>query len=386
MIKINLATKPGLQDETVNQGVVGESNDIFKTAPPAGPSKLTGEQLASELQATPATAKPEEEIDRLATVEANLKMLEQAESEEFVPQHPSQPPEKVDEVEEEIKSDQPSEKPRRSSLFKVLSFVLIVAIIIVGGYWAYNKYLRTPTPSIPYTADEEEILTVDVPATPAPETSQPVETAEVQLPPSQIDEIYLPNIAVGVARSQLLGRILEAFPIDFRLQYLKLTNEKISFLIYVNSEEEAQRAKTTIQNLPGIYSTRVFYTERISGTAAPDVQIMAILNAHDEEALISNIGFQDDMALSQIIWAAGKRSNLTLQPLIIYEPQATKPRLAEIRGSGSVLGIISLMHELAELNLNLSIEQVLLNSGVEAVGSSDQIDFSINTVIYPRKL
>ncbi|MDD5539970.1 MAG: hypothetical protein PHG61_04675, partial [Candidatus Marinimicrobia bacterium] len=119
---------------------------------------------------------------------------------------------------------------------------------------------------------------------------------------------------------------------------------------------------------------------------APDVQIMAILNVHDEEALISNIGFQDDMALSQIIWAAGKRSNLTLQPLIIYEPQATKPRLAEIRGSGSVLGIISLMHELAELNLNLSIEQVLLNSGVEAVGSSDQIDFSINTVIYPRKL
>ncbi|MFA6743603.1 MAG: hypothetical protein WCS36_05300, partial [Candidatus Neomarinimicrobiota bacterium] len=222
--------------------------------------------------------------------------------------------------------------------------------------------------------------------TPAPETSQPVETAVIQLPPSQIDEIYLPNIAVGVARSQLLGRILEAFPIDFRLQYLKLTNEKISFLIYVNSEEEAQRAKTTIQNLPGIYSTRVFYIERISGTAAPDVQIMAILNVHDEEALISNIGFQDDMALSQIIWAAGKRSNLTLQPLIIYEPQATKPRLAEIRGSGSVLGIISLMHELAELNLNLSIEQVLLNSGVEAVGSSDQIDFSINTVIYPRKL
>jgi len=386
MIKINLATKPGLQDETVVQGFIGEASDIFSVPLPEVSSQISAEQMTEQLLTAPTSEVPTDKAEMFESVKENLEMLEQAETEEFIPRHLSHPPEKSQEAIEGTEDTQPIPKSHPRSWLKILIYLLVVIIIGSAGYWVYNKYLKIEGPQITGVTDEEVKVPITESATPTPESIAPSESDLVQSRPNQVDEIYLPNIAVGTARCHLIAGIIDAFPADFRLQYLKLTNEKISFLIYVGLEEGARHAKTTIQNLPGILSTRVFYIEKMTGIPSPAVQIMAILNVRIEENLIENVRFLDDLAMAQTLWAIGKRNNLTLQPLSITEPPAANPRLAGIQGQGSVSNFKNLLNELAGINLNLSVEQVLLNPVIDSGDKTEQVNFTINFVLYPQKI
>ncbi|HRD17908.1 MAG TPA: hypothetical protein PLB60_02555, partial [Candidatus Marinimicrobia bacterium] len=141
-----------------------------------------------------------------------------------------------------------------------------------------------------------------------------------------------------------------------------------------------------VQKLPGIGSIQAFYIEHIADTPSPAVQMMAILNLKTESAVARNIRFYDDVSLSQVLWAIGKRQNLKLQPLNIAEPPAPKPRLAEIRGNGSLNSIINLLSELSNFDLNLSVEKIAINLSADSAVDTGILDFSINSVIYPQKL
>lgn len=415
MIKINLATKPGLQDETGGKTVAGSPNEIFAVIPPAteAPEPVIT-QIGTEVQDDQPVAMPALDDDMFASIEANLEMMEQAEAEEFVPRHISLPPEKLEEEEKEEKIEELTKKPGRRRLKNALIYGLTVIIIGGGGYWAYLKYFKTPTPTSSAQTDFEkpEVATgqaESVPAQPVqtpaevqpvetvqpiyqseinatPSTTQPVPSTITQPQMSQVEEVYVSQILNGATRCQTLAQVVGSIPINHRLQYLKLKTDKISFLVYVGSEEEAQRLKASIQNLPAILSTEVFYIERMPGVAAPAVQIMAILKLRNNPSAMRSIRFQNDIALSQVLWSAGKRNGLNMQPLSIAEPPANKPRLAEFRGNCTATGIANLLQDLSAIDLNLSIEQVSLSPGSNVTGNSTTIDFVINSVIFPQKM
>jgi 16S rRNA (guanine(966)-N(2))-methyltransferase RsmD len=187
---------------------------------------------------------------------------------------------------------------------------------------------------------------------------------------SQVEEVYASQIMAGARYSLSAAQVLGLFPSGTRVQYLKLKSGKISFLIYVAEEAEGQRIKTGIGNLPGIQASEVFYIERMPTVAAPNVQIMAILKLRLDSGTPRSIRFQNDVNLSQVLWSIGKRNNLNLQPLGIAEPPAAKPRLAEIRGDGGVNSIANFLQELANIDLNLGIEQVSLTPASDATGYS----------------
>jgi len=414
MININLATKPGLQDETGSKPAPGNPNEIFAVIPPTTEaSEPAIAQISSEIQESQPIAMPALDDDMFASIEANLEMMEQAEAEEFVPRHISLPPEKLEEEKKAEKIEELTKQPGRRRLKKVLIYGLIVIVIGGGSYWTYLKYFKTLTPTNSVSTDFEkpEVATeqaesVPVQPIPAPAEMQPLETVQpiyqseinavpsatpvpstiTQPQPSQVEDVYVSQILSGAIRCQTLAQVVGSLPVNHRLQYLKLKTDKVSFLVYVGSEEEAQRLKAGIQNLPGILSTEVFYIERMAGGAAPAVQIMAILKLRNHPSGIRSIRFQNDVALSQVLWSAGKRNGLNMQPLNIAEPPAPKPRLSEFRGNGSANGIANLLQELSATDLNLSIEQVSLSPGYDQAGNSAAIDFTINSIIYPQKM
>lgn len=425
MIKINLATKPGLQDESENKLTPGSHNDIFTLSPSAAPPSPSvppapvNDQLPEGPHDEMPLEMPDFNDDIFKSVEANLQMLEQAEAEEFVPRHVSLPPEKLEEVDKEKAIENLTQRPIRRRLVKLFSYLIVFAIIGYGGYWAYNKYLKTPMPAIVIPAETQDAFPVEeqpvavepspvITETPAPEYGQPVNQSpaanvpEVRQPVqqpvtqrpvahqpvaqqiiNQVEEIYIRQILTGTGRSQILAQVIGAIPASYRLQYLKMKSEKISFLIYVNSEEEARRIKTAVENIPGLFPPDVFYIERMASVAAPSVQIMAILKLRNQISVpMRNIRFQNDVELSQTLWAIGKRNQVTLSPLSITEPPGSQPRLAEISGSASLSGFSSLLRDLLALDLNLSIEQISLSPGRD-YGS---IDFSLNSVLFPQKM
>jgi len=403
MLKINLATKPGLQDETKDKSIPAIPNELFESLPPSPepvisvPDQSGKAALKSELT---ALATPKE--DMFASVESNLEMLEQAEAEEFVPRHVSLPPEKRAETEQEERIEALTKIPRKRRLRKILGVGLGLIVVAVVGYWAYVNFLKAPVQPDEYEKPQPvtEEMVPSAPAT-TPSEIPPVETVEpvYQTPAapltyqsvgqpalSQVEEVYASQIMAGARYSLSAAQVLGLFPSGTRVQYLKLKSGKISFLIYVAEEAEGQRIKTGIGNLPGIQASEVFYIERMPTVAAPNVQIMAILKLRLDSGTPRSIRFQNDVNLSQVLWSIGKRNNLNLQPLGIAEPPAAKPRLAEIRGDGGVNSIANFLQELANIDLNLGIEQVSLTPASDATGYSGFFNFTINSVIYPQKM
>jgi hypothetical protein len=409
MIKINLATKPGLKDEDVRKAISGSTNDIFAVAPSEEMTIPAGDAAINETQPEQQIEIPSLDNDMFASVEANLDRLEQTEAEEFVPRHVSLPPEKR---KEEEKNEGLAKRPWHHRLLRALTYLILGMVIVGGGYWAYNRFLK-PAPEVTAVnqdynntkLNEGVIEQVAPQSAPTPAEISPTENIQpiyqtspeagassgqlvppMTVQPSQVEDVYLAQILNSSAYCQTLSQVLDLFPTTYRLQYLKMKNDKISCLIYVGSEEEAQRIKYGVQNLAGISNLEVFYFERTAGIAAPNVQIMAILKLRSDSSIARSIYFQNDVGLAQVLWAIGKPNNLSMQPLSINEPPSAKPRLAEIRGYGSIKSISNLLRELANTNLNLSFEQISLNPGNDGTRNAGVLDFSINSVIYPQKM
>ncbi|HPC35274.1 MAG TPA: hypothetical protein P5268_03410 [Candidatus Marinimicrobia bacterium] len=391
MIKINLATKPGLQEEPKNITVNDNLKDILIRMSATPKEQPVGDRIIDESETKPVPEASKEEVSTFALEESNLEMTGQAKTEEPIPQTVSGISDKLREAEKivERKEKEYSKHSSKRIILNIGIWILVLVIIGTAGYWAYYKYFKTQTSSITVESKNENILPTEKPA-PVVEETQPSSSSEVAevVPPkaSQIDETYLPRIFAGIARCQVLSQLVGTLPGNSRIQFLKLDKDKINFLIFIDSENNAQQAKTKMQNLPGIVSTQAFYIEHTANIPAPAVQMMAILNLRTENAPSRNIRFYDDVSLSQVLWATGKKHNLKLQPISIAEPPAPKPRLAEIRGSGNLADIINLISELSSFDLNLSIEKISLDLSSESTLDTGILNFNISSVIYPQKL
>jgi len=135
MIRLNLATKPGLQPIDTKELEFAPS--ILET------ERITGSK-SSEFAPIPD--------DLLREGEKQLQELERKED-EFVPRHVSVPPPKERETKEKIKTSEALEpesgaeergtrhlKKRRRKTLRLVAILIILCLLIAGGYWIYKSY------------------------------------------------------------------------------------------------------------------------------------------------------------------------------------------------------------------------------------------------------
>ncbi len=394
MIKINLAATPGLQQEPKDIAISQSLKDILIKMAVEPKNQPIDDQAISESSTKPIPEKVEKKTNVFASQGSNSSIPGGTDAEEPIPQPPPKISDKLREAEQIIERKE-EEFSRHLSNRLVLNIgIWILVLVIVGalGYWGYTKYFNPRKSEITAKPAGKSDLPVEQPIL-LTEQSQPSSTSDmpevdqpVLTPINQIDEIYLPPVLTGISRCQVLLQLISVLPDNSRIQFLKLDKDVVNFLIFVDTENEAQQVKDEVQKLPGIGSIQAFYIEHVADTPSPAVQMMAILNLKTESAVARNIRFYDDVSLSQVLWAIGKRQNLKLQPLNIAEPPAPKPRLAEIRGNGSLNSIINLLSELSNFDLNLSVEKIAINLSADSAVDTGILDFSINSVIYPQKL
>lgn len=394
MIKINLAATPGLQQEPKDIAISQSLKDILIKMAVEPKNQPNDDQAISKSSTKPIPENIEKKLDAFASQGSNSSMPGETDAKKSISQPSPKVSDKLREAEQivERKEEEYSRHLSKRLILNIGIWILVLVTVGALGYWGYTKYFNPRKSEITAKPAGKSDLPVEQPIL-LTEQSQPSSTSDmpevdqpVLTPINQIDEIYLPPVLTGISRCQILSQLISVLPDNSRIQFLKLDKDVVNFLIFVDTENEAQQVKAEVQKLPGIGSIQAFYIEHIADTPSPAVQMMAILNLKTESAVARNIRFYDDVSLSQVLWAIGKRQNLKLQPLNIAEPPAPKPRLAEIRGNGSLNSIINLLSELSNFDLNLSVEKIAINLSADSAVDTGILDFSINSVIYPQKL
>lgn len=320
MIKINLAATPGLQQEPKDIAISQSLKDILIKMAVEPKNQPIDDQAISESSTKPIPEKVEKKTNVFASQGSNSSIPGGTDAEEPIPQPPPKISDKLREAEQiiERKEEEYSKHLFNRPILNIGIWILVLVIVGALGYWGYTKYFNPRKSAITAKPAGKSDLPVEQPIL-LPEQSQPSSTSDmpevdqpVLTPINQIDEIYLPPVLTGISRCQILSQLISVLPDNSRIQFLKLDKDVVNFLIFVDTENEAQQVKDEVQKLPGIGSIQAFYIEHVADTPSPAVQMMAILNLKTESAVARNIRFYDDVSLSQVLWAIGKRQNLKL--------------------------------------------------------------------------
>jgi hypothetical protein len=407
MIRLNLTNIPGLQEEVAPdqfdlEGLILEQAVQETEETPAGEGRVTAKPAVSE---TPPEI-PEVDEDLFKLAEANLDLIEQAEKEEFGPVDKKQ----AQKLEE-------GEAVRRKSIRPVLryAFYLIIVVAVVYGIWAFrqgvfskkrvkqvatrtsqtitgeaDKILDEAVDLVDDLAEKEETSTSGAvqPPTVQPSTGQEtIQPAEHYYGTSQISDELMFRVFQGQQRLRVCADVLNSFPTTARLQYLRLKNDKISFILYVADETQAQQMKSSFLNTDRFLPPEVYFVERSNKVPGHPVEIMAIVKfriAPCEDK--KGYKYFNDLQLSQHIWQAGLNSNVSMEPLQISNRDNAVARQAGINGAGAARNVVQLLNELAANRNNMEVNVISITNPFNKNILETQLNYNLDTILYPANI
>ncbi len=446
MLRLNLTNKPGLQDEAelakidfeglTPERPPEEQLEVSETPEsPDAPSVLPEVPLPPPIEEEKPIQPIDEDLFKLA--EANLDLIEQAEQEEFAPKHPAPPLEELEEKPAKVKQHHP-----------LLQYGLLAAVIaiVIGVLLAYRNGLLTKenirevaqvtteivsetvseqatdlmemTEGIPGELSEKAVeamrttdlmeMTEGIPgelSEKAVEAMRIVPEATSQISsrvsdvvqsagsvrrvfgPSEIPIDYIQHVQFGHDRLQVAGEVLTRFPAASNLQYLRVKNDKVSFILYVKNEYEAEQIKNYFISEKRFQTPEVFFIERTGKIADNPVEIMTIVRFYTLASQDSK-GYKyfSDRQLSQYVWQAGIQSRVNMNPLQIFNRDVSVVRNAQIAGNGSTANVIQLLNKLSSIRDNMGIGVISITSALYQPLAQTQLDYKLNTIIYPNNM
>lgn len=345
MIKLNLASRPGLCEE----------------------GKLTPLFLKNNFY--------KEEVIGAATEGESVLKVGEAEKEEFVPKHTSLPPKKV-------KKDEQVVGKKRS--FAPFLYFMLVIIVVGGGYWLYKTKL-SPITSFSVTKKPE----VEKPAVLQLEEVTTVETEKIpvkQILYNEITDAAVNQITRGIGVLSIGVNLLNYFPAGSNLRYLRVKGGKASFILYVPVNEDGVKLKNSLASNAMFSVPDVFYIDRDDTYPGYPYQVMSIL---DYKAVILKSDkaykYKIDEELARILTNSGSLSNVSLTPLRIFQTESDQPLKAQFTGKGNLNSCLNFFGKLMELDVNLCIECIYIFDNTNKALDTTILEFKIDTVIFPRR-
>jgi len=407
MIRLNLTNITGLQEEEISpqfdlEGLVLEQPAQEAAETPAAEKVKAVKPRPAETP--PAVPEVDEDLFKLA--EANLDLIEQAEKEEFG---------SIDK--EQAERIEKGEAVRRRGVRPVLryAFYLILVAAIVYGVWAYrqgmfskkeikqvasrteqtiteeaDKILDKTVDIADDLAEKEEALVseaVQSPAAQPPVGREPIRPTERYYGASQISDDFIYRIYQGQQRLQVCADVLASFPSNSQPQYIRVKDDKISFILYVANEAQAQQVKSSILSNDRFLPPEVYFVERSNKVADNPVEIMAIVKfgippCEDQKGY----KYFNDLKLSQYIWQAGLNSSVSMEPLQISSRDNAVVRQAGLTGTGSTNNVIQFLNELSTIRDNLEVSVISITNTLNKNILETQLNYNLNTILYPAKL
>ncbi|MGC9363355.1 MAG: hypothetical protein ACP5FZ_02160 [Fidelibacterota bacterium] len=425
MIRLNLTNQPGLQvvdqaeefdleglilEESVEEtGIGGETPESAQKAREkdiAVPDLDNIPDMPLEPSLSDENDIPEIDEDLFKMAEANLDLIEQAEEEEAGSKA------KVKKVPET--SEKTGKKPKKFPLFRYGIIVggLLVLIIL---FWLYSngkltrdqvsEVTREVTESVSERAsqtvdnipDATRQLRTDVGEATKKITAE-LSTSREQLSsrlsrssaggtsygPSDLSENVIQMVQRGQFKLNLVADVLAQMPGDARILYLRIKDDKLSFIVYVRSEQAAEQLQGYFTDHSRFFPPEVFFIERSAKNSDNPVEVTAIIRfrmvGSDDQR---GYHYLTDRQLSQYSWQAALISDIQMSPLKISGRDIYSVRNAEITGTGKISSIIDLLRELAVQRHNMAVDILSLKSDTAVFINEGLLAYNLSSVIYP---
>jgi len=428
MIRLNMTNQPGLQvvDEaeifdleglilkkSAEETASGEPESEGTKQAPDESIKVPDIEDIPDMPLEPSLPKEsddqgiDEDLFKLA--EANLDLIEQAEEEETGSKA------KVKKAPEA-----PVKDKKRPKKFPLLRYGIIVGgfLVLLFLFWLYSNGKLTRSKVNEVTRDVAETVTEkatqtaeripdatrqltsevkDVTEKVSSEVSTSRERVATRLSrsaagtyqygQSDLSDNVIQVVQRGQAKLSLVTDVLAQFPADARILYLRLKDDKLSFILYVRSHQVAEQIRGYFTGQSRFLSPEVFFTENTGKYPENPVEIMAIVRfrvkGSDDRR---GYKYLTDRQLSQYIWQAAVESGARMNPLKISSRDVSSVRSAEIVGNGKIVDIIALLQELAIQRHNLEVALVSLKSDAAVSVSNGILDYHLSSVIYPGNM
>ncbi len=417
MIRLNLATKPGLltaedieaSDKAIERSLspisrgeeVESAEEALTSAGGPAEKREPSEKVESSLEELAADKEKqsqvtESEIDTstLKELEKNLEMMESAEQEDFVPRKRSEKKQaKLDELEEliEMKGDQHSATPgrlRRKSIFRYIGIFVLVVIVAIGGYWIYQNFKD----KLPFGKKESPRQTRTEQTAPAsqPTAKQITESVRERLPEvalmNEVSKRHIEQVQQGKQLLHPLVQILSFISANSKIQYLRADQQKLSFIFYLATRQQAVDLKNYLLNSDFPITRNIFYIEEHSTYPGTPYQVMAIFNYQIGTPQLK-VGYRylNDYALNHEIYSAGRQTNINIAPLRLYSRETASTREASVNALGNKQNMVRFLQQIEDLKINFGIKEILLKENQNKNAGTASLELVLSATIYPPK-
>lgn len=385
MIKLNLATKPGLQTKEASLSKIFPGFDTTIENQTPTPRVIHQTKNLDENIFTPA--------------EKNLDLIEQAEKEEFIPRRTSIPLQKKT----DIQFAKPMRVKRKAT--RIVLYIILIGIL-AGGYWGYKKeiykkidlgkvtslFTKKGTNKVILDSDQSHAVT-DKTSEILDKTQQIGESIVTTLQlahPSLEDEIageYVSQIILGKNRLDMAQKMLQSLPQDAILQYMRVKGNSVTLIAHFKTKEEVDVVNDAIAGDSNFSKTEVFRIETDVSNSVRPIQLSAIIKFKEYSSGGSQAyRFIDDVKISQVVWVAGKKASVSLMPIKIFGAPSPDVRLSEITGTGNIATCLAFFKELMNIYINYGIESISIYRSAGDRSQTAPLDFSLEGSIFPAKL
>ncbi len=281
---------------------------------------------------------------------------------------------------EDIKKDldkKSRKRKKKKKPIKLGSILFVVFIIIIGASIVYlfnfsdipEKLIRKIS-SIKTVVKEKRSETIS--------KITNVEVLETRHVTASIAD-QISNKTIDLA---MIGGVLELLPENVQIIDFNLKNDNLSIICIVKDIISGENIKFYIYNHMNTFKPELFYIEKTEDSK--NYQITSLTKILKSSIGNSEYNYFNDKHLSGFISKTGENLTLEVEPLTISKRDQTEIRTGFVYLSGSKSNIISFCRKLSSSKLNISYENLEINSQVTD-SENIRLELKIGITIFPQK-
>ena len=280
---------------------------------------------------------------------------------------------KFNEIKKDLdKKSRPKKKPLKigSILFVILIILIGASIVYLFNFTDIPEKITSKISTIKTVVEEKRTDTIST-------TNNDEKLQTFFVSHSIADQISNKSNDLS-----LIAGVLELLPENVQLIDFNIKNDNLSIICIVKDIISGENIKFFIYNHKNSFKPELFYIEKTED--AKNYQITSLTKILKNNLENTDYNYFSDKQISGFISKTGRNLSLDVEPLTISKRDQTIIRKGFIYVNGSRSNIISFCRELSSNKINISYDNLEINSQ-QLDSENTKLELKIGITIFPQK-
>ncbi len=280
-----------------------------------------------------------------------------------------------DELNQDLSTQQNHLKKRYKSInlnikkiFFLLTILIFICIITLGGYYIYKK---VDLSKFDILTKLSVLFDKNVPST---ETNEYIDVISQT---NEIADIHLNTILKNKIKFNIGATLLDFIPDKSDIFAFEISDSTISLVFKIKDKNEGENFKKRISNLSHIITPKLVYIEKTIDDKNYQVTTLLDITSKMPDN-VSGFKHYEDKFLANLISKLAINANVNIQPIRISKHDPLVVRNAYIICTGLKSNIEFFLQDLYKTHINLSVDNMKIEQ------SNNNFVLYLNAKIYPQ--